>query len=36
VRFRGKVPDRDWDLADEVLVDGVNVKLQLCGDGDNW
>lgn len=35
VRLRRKVTDGDGDLGDQVLVDGVDVELQLGGDGDD-
>ena len=31
----GEVSGRDWYSSDEVFVDGIDVVLELCGDGDD-
>lgn len=35
MRLCGEVSNGNGDLGDEVLVDGVNVELELGGDGDD-
>ena len=32
----GKVPDGNGDLVDKGLVDGIDVELELGGNGDDW
>jgi len=35
MRLRREVAYRDRDLADEVLVDGIDIELELSGNGND-